>query len=332
MIRFQHIENLFGLVSIPLLIVVFLFLLQWKRKTKQKLGDPGLIGQLIGTYSPVKFSVKFIVALLALATIIMGAANIQKPGSMQDVQRRGVDVMLVLDVSKSMLAEDIKPSRLSKAKQFLLRLVDKMENDRLGLVLFAGRAYMQMPLTIDHGAARMYILDAGPSVVPTQGTVIADALQMANSSFNTKERKYKTIVLISDGEDHDPNALKTAQHMAENGVIIHTIGIGSPDGSTIIDPETHDIKKDAQGNPVISRLNENELKQISDATKGLYTRLDNIDDAVITLSQQIAASDQKSVTDEEFINYKSYFQSFLGIALGLLLIEFFTSERKKSIA
>jgi Ca-activated chloride channel family protein len=231
-----------------------------------------------------------------------------------------------------MLAEDIKPSRLERARQLLSRLIDKLENDRVGMVLFAGRAYMQMPLTVDHSAAKMYIQEAGPAVVPTQGTVIADALQMANTSFNSKERKYKTIVLISDGEDHDPNALKTAQVLADAGVIINTIGIGSPEGATIIDPEKKEIKRDAQGNPVISKLNETELKQLSDLSKGTYLRLDNLDDAVITLSQQIASTEQKSVTDSEFINYRSYFQWFLGLALLLLLIEFFLSERKKAVA
>ena len=139
------------------------------------------------------------------------------------------------------------------------------------------------------------------------------------------------MVLISDGEDHDPNALKTVQKLAESGVIVNTIGIGSPDGSTIIDPETHEIKKDAQGNPVISKLNEAELKQLADASKGIYLRLDNLDDAVTTLSQQIAGTEQKSVTDTEFVNYKSFFQYFLGLALFILLVEFFMTERKKSL-
>lgn len=332
MYRFQHIENLFGLAAIPFLVIVFLAIIRWKKNTTKKLGDPKLVALLVDSYSSLKFSLKFILGMLALAIIITGAANIQQPGKMEDVNRRGVDVMLVLDVSKSMLAEDIKPSRLEKAKQLLLRLMDKLQNDRVGLVLFAGRAYIQMPLTIDHSAAKMYIQEAGPLVVPTQGTVIAEALQMANSSFNTKERKYKSMVLISDGEDHDPNALKTVQKLAENGVIVNAIGIGSPDGSTIIDPETHDIKKDAQGNPVISKLNETELKQLADASKGIYLRLDNLDDAVITLSQQIAGTEQKSVTDTEFVNYKSFFQYFLGAALFLLLLEFFMTERKRALA
>src|ERR1700722_17017470 len=207
MFRVEHISYLYGLGALPLLLAALWMLLAWKKKTAVRIGDPALVKQLIGNYSALRFAIKATLVLLAFAVVVLGAANPQKPGKMENVQRKGVDVMFVLDVSKSMLAQDIKPSRLDKAKQLLTLLSEKLENDRLGLILFAGRPYLQMPLTSDHGAARMYIQDASPDAVPTQGTVIAEALKMANSSFNEKERKYKAIVLISDGEDHDPEAL-----------------------------------------------------------------------------------------------------------------------------
>jgi Ca-activated chloride channel family protein len=327
--RFQHIEYLLGLTALPFLAAVFFLLLQWKRKTVARVGDPVLVLQLIKNFSPARFMIKFGLALLAFSAVVLGAANPQKPGSMENIHRQGVDVMLVLDVSKSMLAQDSKPSRLERAKQLLNRLVDKLENDRLGIVLFAGRAYLQMPLTTDHGAARMYIQDASPDIVPTQGTVIGEALKMANSSFNKKERKYKSIVLISDGEDHDPEALAVAKVLAGDGVMINTVGIGSPEGSTIIDPATNELKKDQEGQTVISKLNEAELQQLADATNGRYMRLDNIDDVLITLTQQLDSIEKKSLNDSEFIDYISYFQWLLGIALGLLLVEFFLSERRR---
>jgi Ca-activated chloride channel family protein len=304
-------------------------LLRWKKKTVARVGDPRLVQQLIKNFSSSRFLIKAVLVLLAFTALIIGAANPQRPGAMEKINRQGVDVMLVLDVSKSMLAKDIKPSRLDRAKQLLLRLVDKLEEDRIGLVLFAGRAYLQMPLTTDHGAGHMYIEEAGPDVVPTQGTVIAEALKMANSSFNSKERKYKSIVLISDGEDHDPEALAVAKHLAENGVVINTVGIGSPEGSPIVDPATNELKKDEQGQTVISKLNEAELQQLADATKGQYIRLDNTEDALITITQQLNSIEKKSVSDAEFIEYKSYFQWLLAIALLLLLIEFFLPERRK---
>jgi tetratricopeptide (TPR) repeat protein len=175
----------------------------------------------------------------------------------------------------------------------------------------------------------MYIQDASPDVVPTQGTVIGEALKMANTSFNSKERKYKAILLVSDGEDHDPEALKVAKTLAANGVMINAVGIGSPEGSPIVDPTTGELKKDEQGNTVISRLNEVELQQLADVTHGHYIRLDNVDDALITETQQLEGVEKKALSDAEFIDYKSYFQWFLGIALALLLVEYFLPERRR---
>jgi Ca-activated chloride channel family protein len=329
MFRVQHIEYLLGLAALPLLGLLFYALLKWKKKTTARIGDPLLVKQLIKNFSSLRWFIKVTLAFLAFILIIIGAANLQKPGAMENINRRGVDVMIVLDVSKSMLARDIKPSRLEKAKQLLLRLMDKLENDRVGLVLFAGRAYLQMPLTTDHGAARMYIRNAGPEAVPTQGTVIGEALRMANTSFNSKERKYKAILLISDGEDHDPEALNIAKNLAANGVMINTVGVGSPDGSPIVDPVTNELKKDEQGQTVISKLNEAELQQLADASNGRYVRMDNLDDVLITMTQQLDSIEKKSLNDAEFIDYKSYFQWFLGLALVLLLVEFFLPEIKR---
>ena len=278
----------------PLLVAALFLLLSWKKKTASRMGDPALIRQLIRNFSPVRFGIKVTAALVAFFVIILAAANPQKPGAMENVHRKGVDVMLVLDVSKSMLARDVKPSRLDKAKQLLLLLTEKLDNDRVGLILFAGRPYLQMPLTSDHGAARMYIQNASPDAVPTQGTVIGDALKMANTAFNSKERKYKSIVLISDGEDHDPEGLKAAKELAQSGVMINTIGIGSPEGSPIVDPATGELKKDEQGNTVMSKLNEAELQQLADASNGEYIRLENVDDALITMSQRIDSAEKKS--------------------------------------
>ncbi len=332
MIRLQHIEYLAGLVAVPVLIFLFWWVLQWKKKVAMKMGDAVLVQQLVSNFSPLKFLIKFILALIAFIAIIAGASNLQKKGSVENVHLTGVDVMLVLDVSKSMLAEDVKPSRLEKAKQLLIRLLDKLENDRVGLILFAGRAYMQMPLTTDQGASRMYIQNASPDAVPTQGTVIADALRMANSAFNSKEHKYKAIVLISDGEDHDPDALHTAKQLADDGVMINTVGIGSADGASIIDPITRESKKDENGQIVISKLNETELSQLADATNGIYMRLDNVDATLITLSQRLDSIEKRALTDTDYINFENYFQWFLGGALLFLLIEFFLPERKMKLA
>ena len=326
--RFQHLEYLLLLAGIPILLMLFLTLLQWKKRIAQKMGDPLLIKQLIRSYSPIKFIIKFCLGLLALAAIVIGAANLRKKGVSDNINRQGVDVMFLLDVSKSMLAADERPSRLEKAKQLLTKLMEALPDDRVGLILFAGRAYMQMPLTIDQRAAKMYIQDAAPDVVPTQGTVISDALRMANGSFNTKEHKYKAVVLVTDGEDHDPDGLKTAKMMGDNGVMINTVGIGSAEGAPIIDPLTHESKKDENGVPVITRLNEAELSQIATVSNGIYIHLDNIESALSELTQRLDSIEKKAVADSEFADYRNYYPWFLAFALLFLLIDVFLSERK----
>ena len=332
MLHFQYIEYFIALAAIPLFFLLYTYLVKWKKNTQKRIGDPALIKELTADYSPKKFLFKFILFVVAFIFCVFAVAGLVTPDGSQKINRKGTDMMIALDVSKSMLAQDVKPSRLDKAKQLLYRLTDRLQNDRLGLILFAGRSYMQMPLTTDHGAAKMYISEAGPDVVPTQGTVFAEALSMANSSFNRNEHKYKAVVLISDGEDHDPDALKVAKQMADDGVMINTVGIGSPEGSEIIDPDTKEPKKDIQGNTVISKLNEQELSGISDATNGIYIHLENLEDATITLTQRLDSIEKRALSDSEFINFKNYFPWFIGLAGILLILELFIPERKRKIA
>jgi Ca-activated chloride channel homolog len=317
--KFQHPENFIGLLLIPLIIVLFYRLISWKKKQGSRIGDPTLVSQLVKSFSARNFALKFILICIAVFFLVAGLANLRAKGSAENISRQGVDVMIMLDVSKSMLAQDVKPSRLDKAKQLLYRLTDRLQNDRIGLILFAGRSYMQMPLTTDHSAAKLYISEAGPEAVPTQGTVFAEGLTMANNSFNRNEHKYKAVVLISDGEDHDPDALRIAKQMADDGVMVNTVGIGSAEGSQIIDPETKEPKKDDKGNIVISKLNEKELTGISDATNGIYIHLENLEDATITLSQRLESIEKRALW-------------FIGLAGILLVLELFIPERKRKIA
>jgi Ca-activated chloride channel family protein len=331
-LKFQHPEYFIGLLLIPLLIYLYTGLVSWKKKLSARIGDPSLVTQLVKSFSAKNFLLKFVLICIAVFSLVAGLANLRARGKAEDITRQGVDVMIVLDVSKSMLAQDVKPSRLDKARQLLYRLTDRLQNDRMGLILFAGRAYMQMPLTTDHSAAKLYISEAGPDAVPTQGTVFSEALSMANSSFNRNEHKYKAVVLISDGEDHDAEALKVAKQMAEDGVMINTVGIGSVEGSEIIDPETKEPKKDDKGNIVISKLNEQELVSLSDATNGIYIHLDNLEDATITLTQRLDSIEKRALADNEFVNFTNYFPWFIGLAGLLLILELFIPERKRKIA
>ena len=238
-LSFQHDKYFILLAVIPLLLVLYFFVLSWKKKTVKKIGDANLVKEMTKNYSPQKFAIKFVLMLTAITVAVFALANLRSPKGVEQVNRNGIDVMIALDVSKSMLAQDIKPNRLERAKQALSKLIDKLNNDRIGIVVFAGRAYLQMPLTGDHGAAKMYLSAASTDVVPTQGTVISDALKMCYASFKNKEKKYKAVILISDGEDHDENALKVAGQMADEGIVINTVGIGSPQGATIKDELTN---------------------------------------------------------------------------------------------
>ncbi|MBK8609872.1 MAG: VWA domain-containing protein [Chitinophagaceae bacterium] len=328
-LRFQHIEYFIALAAIPLLLVMYLLVLRWKKRTIRKIGDENLVREMIKNYSPHKYAVKFTLVLAAFLLGVVALANLRSPKGVEKVNRNGIDVMIAIDVSKSMLARDIKPNRLERAKQALSKLIDKLSNDRVGIVVFAGRAYLQMPLTGDHSATKMYLSSASTDIVPTQGTVIADALDMCYASFNSKEKKYKAVVLISDGEDHDEGALKTAARMAEDGIVINTVGIGSPQGSVIIDELTSQEKLDVNGNTVITRLNEEELRKIAEKGNGLYQLFTNTDELVTTLDAQLGSMDQRTVTEDSLVNYKHYFPYFLFLALILLVIELFVSERAR---
>ena len=331
-IQYQHPELIMGLMALPFIGLLFWYVLRWKNSVTSKIGDERLVKELTRNHSPIKYILKFGFALLAFTSVIVALVNPISAGNMDKVERKGVDVMIALDVSNSMLAEDIKPNRLEKAKQLVNRLIGQLSNDRVGLVLFAGRAYMQMPLTTDHGAAEMYVQNASPGIVPTQGTMISEALKLSAAAFNSKERKYKSVVLITDGEDHDPESMEVAKQLAANGVIVNTVGIGSSMGTPIPDQSTGQFKKDAEGNTVLSKLNEGQLKQLAAATNGIYINPDDVNEAVNAIMNQLSVIQETAVEDAAFKDYIHYFQWFVAAAILLLVIEFILSERNVRIA
>jgi Ca-activated chloride channel family protein len=277
---------------------------------------------------PRAFASNSFLVLLGFVLTAMGVSNLQSPTEVELINRQGIDVMIVLDVSKSMMAQDIQPNRLERAKQLAGKLVDKLSNDRVGLVLFAGRSYLQMPLTTDHSAAKMYINTASTNSVPTQGTVIGEALALANSTFEEKQKKFKAIILITDGEDHDETAIQVAKKMAEEGVLLHTIGVGSSSGTQFTDPETGELKRDNMGNTVMTRLNEKELIDLAQIGNGDYQMLLDTETAVSKILAQINAMEKRTITDNSQLNYRSFFQWFIAGAILLLMAELIISERK----
>ncbi len=331
MLHFQYIEYFLALAAVPLMIFLYSALIKWKQKTAKKIGDPSLVKELTSEYSAKNFLTKFILFISAFALCVFAVAGLVTPNGSQKIKRKGTDMMIALDVSKSMWAQDIQPSRLERAKQVISKIIDNSPDDRIGMVIFAGRAYLQMPLTVDHEAAKMYLSAASPDDVPTQGTVIADALRMCEASFNPKDKTFKSVLLLSDGEDHDNDAIKVTKDLAKDGIMVNTIGIGSPQGAPIMDPETGQYKKDDKGQTVISKLNEKELSDIAQAGNGIYQLYTNTDAVAANIKNQLANIGKETTTsDSLYMSFKQYFQYFLGAAFILLLIEFFFSEKKKS--
>ncbi|MGX5818311.1 VWA domain-containing protein [Chitinophaga lutea] len=335
MLRFQHTEYLWAFTLLIVLAGAFIWITWWKRRSIRRLGDPRLVENLFSGYSRRLFTLKFLLLFAAFFFGVIGLANLQKGSRVEKITRKGVDVIVALDVSKSMLATDVKPDRLTRAKQLVTRLMEKLDNDRVGLVVFAGNAYLQMPLTVDYSAARMYLGSISPDLIPRQGTEINEAIRVADEAFNKKERKHKALVIISDGEDHNEGAIAEAKKALENGVVINTVGIGSPTGSPIPDPENGGMKKDMEGNVVVSKLNEDALRNLAATGKGMYLHLmNNTDEVVNALSGKIDQMEQKEFGENVFTDYNSYFQYFLAICLLLVVLEFFLPEgaKKKTAA
>jgi len=327
--QFQHKEFILLFAVLLLLLGLFIGLSAWKKKVSKRIGDPGLVKALIGNFSIKLFTAKFVFISAAFALGVVAVMNPRKPGASSNITRKGIDVAIAIDVSNSMLAADLAPNRLERAKQFVNKLMNEMPDDRIALVLFAGKAYLQMPLTLDHGAARMFVSTASPVAVPQQGTVITDALTMSANVFNNTEKRFKTVILISDGEEHEESAVKAAAELAEQGVMINAIGVGSPDGTEIIDPATGFAKKDEAGNTVISKLNEETLKQIAAETNGIYIRLQSSDEAVSVIKGQLAQIDKKAFGDVSQINFRTWYFWFAAGMLLLLVIETFIPERRR---
>ena len=332
MLQFENKELIWVFAGLAGMVLLFLGLLVWKKRIASRMGDAKLVKALISNHSSKLFNLKFFILCTAFALGVMAVMNPRKAGASSAVNRKGIDIAIALDVSKSMLAADLPPNRLERAKQFIGKLMNEMPDDRIALVLFAGKAYLQMPLTTDHGAARLFVSSATPDAVPQQGTVVSNALSMSANVFNPTDKRFKTVILISDGEDHDEDAVKTAKDLALQGVMINTVGIGSPEGAVIVDPATGDNKRDEAGNTVISKLNEEGLKEIAAATNGLYTRLQGSDEAVILIKQQLSQIERKAFTDISQMNFTTYYMWFAAAMLLLLLAENFIPVKRKTTA
>ena len=328
MFRFANIEILWLLLSIPALVAAYIVYTLYKRHQLEAFGDKQLVEALMPNASRVRPNIKFSILMLALAFLIIAAARPQWGQNEHTEKRQGIEAIVALDISNSMLAEDVAPCRLDRAKQVLSKMMDQMVDDKVGLVVFAGDAFVQLPITCDYVSAKMFLNSIKPSLIKTQGTAIGQALSTSIRCFGEQSDASRAIILITDGENHEDDAVAVAKRAKEMGIKVLVVGIGKPEGSPIPVPGTHDFIKDRQGNVVVSRLNEDMCREIAGAGDGIYVRCDNTNTALRAIQKELDKLATQEIETQVFTDYNEQFQSFALIALLLLVIDFFIFNRK----
>ena len=328
MFTFANIEVLWLCVTIPVFIAAYLWYTGRKRKQLEEFGDPELMEALMPNASRVRPAVKFSILMVALALLIFAAARPQYGQSEHTEKRQGIEAIVALDISNSMLAEDVAPNRLDRAKQMLSKLMDNMVNDKVGLVVFAGEAFVQLPITCDYVSAKMFLNSIKPELIKTQGTAIGSALSTSIRCFGEQSETSRAIILITDGENHEDDAVAVAQKAKEMGIQVLVVGIGKPEGSPIPLPGTNNFIKDRQGNVVVSKLNEEMCREIAQAGGGIYVRCDNSNTATKAIQKELNKLATQEIETQVFTDYNEQFQSFALLALLLLVIDFFIFNRK----
>lgn len=329
MFRFANIEMLWWLITTPVFVIAYIIYTKHKRRQLMEFGDHELVAQLMPDASKGRPIWKFSLLLLAWVLLIVAGSRPQYGQQEKTIKRQGIEVMVALDISNSMLAEDVAPNRLDRAKQILSKMIDNMVDDKVGLVVFAGEAFTQLPITCDYVSAKMFLNTITPNLISTQGTAIGAALQTAVTSFGaTKSEAGRAIILITDGENHEDDAIAAAKQAQELGIQVFVVGIGKPEGSPIPKPGSNDYFKDRSGQVVVSRLNEEMCQQIAAAGKGIYVRCDNTNTAMRALQQELDRMATAELESTVYADYNEQYQSFVLIALLLIVIEFFILSRK----
>lgn len=331
MFRFANSEFLYLLLVIPLIVLVFVYSRIWRKKAIEKFGNTTLISSLMPEVSKTKPILKFILIVLAYTCLVFTLAGPQFGTKIQEAKRKGIELILAIDVSNSMMATDVQPSRMERAKQAISKMVDKLQNDKIGLVVFAGQAYTQLPITTDYVSAKLFLSTIGPDIVPVQGTAIGAAIDLAASSFDETAEMSKVIVVITDGENHEDDAVGAAEKAAEKGINVYTIGIGSPAGSPIPigdNPTNQDYRRDESGNFIMSKLNEPLLAQIAAAGKGKYYFAAESDLGLNKVIDEIGKKDKKEIDAKIYTDFDDQFQYIAAIVMFLLIIEVLIREKK----
>ncbi len=329
--RFADNTLLIGLLAIPVLIFVFYIVRALYTRKLRSWADDNLLARLVPEVSGVRTVLKFSIVIVSLGLMIIAIARPQFGTKLSEVKRKGVEIVIALDVSNSMLAEDIQPNRLENAKMAISRLIDRLENDKIGLIVFAGDAYVQMPVTTDYSAAKLFLNSISTQIIPKQGTALGAAINMGMRSFSPEVDKSRAIVIITDGENHEEGAEEAAKEAFAAGIRVHTIGIGSPQGVPIPVIGANGFKefrKDYEGNVIISKLNEDLLRNMSAAAGGVYVRANASRTGLNTVLDEMNKMEKQEIQMKVYSEYEEQFVYYAGFALLLLLIDTFVSTRK----
>lgn len=319
------------LLIIPVIVVFFLLLLLWKKQTQKKFADKALLKRLSPNQSVFKSVLKIIVLSLAFASLAIALVNPKIGTKLETVKREGVDIVFAIDVSKSMLAEDIKPNRLEKSKQLVSQIINNLGSDRVGIIAYAGKAFPQLPITTDYSAAKLFLQNMNTDMLSSQGTAINEAILLAKTYYDDDEQTNRVLVIISDGEDHSEAAVQVAEQASQEGIKIFTIGVGETKGGPIPLKRNGIVtgyKKDSQGETVITRLDETTLKNIAAQANGQYIQGRTTDKVVNQMKDILNKMDKTEFEAKQIADFKDQFQWFLGLAILLFFIDIFLLERK----
>jgi len=327
MIQFERPDILYLLFLIPILLLWFIINQKQNRKRMLSFAQDDLLATLMPDRSLRRPKIKFLFISLSIIFFIVGLANPQIGSKLEEMKRQGVEIIIALDVSNSMLAEDIKPNRLERAKRTISQLINKLHGDKVGLIVFAGKAYVQMPTTTDYRAAKMFLSSISPGIVPVQGTAIGEAIDLGINSFTKDNDKNKVLLVITDGENHEEGAIKLAEQATTQGIHVYTIGMGLAEGTPIPVYDRYgrkDYRRDKEGKVIVTKLNEEMLQQVAVAGEGMYlpaTQLEN-------LFEDIQKMDKQEFESKVYSDYEDRFQYFFGLALFFLLLEFIVLNKK----
>lgn len=332
MVQFDEKIYFYLLGILPVVLLFFLVLHIWKKKKQKEFAEANLLKRLAPNKSNFKSTLKLFFLLGGLSFLILGLVNPKIGTKLETVKREGVDIVFAVDVSKSMLAEDIAPNRIEKAKRLVSEIINQLASDRIGIIAYAGQAYPQLPITTDYGAAKMFLQGMNTNMLSSQGTAINSAIELATTYFNDDEQTNRVLFIISDGEDHsEQNTLAAVEEAIENGIKVYTIGVGKPKGAPIPikrNGVVESFKKDAQGEVVITKLNEGILATIAEEGNGQYINGSNTEAAVEYIKEELNKMDKKEFEAKQFAEYKDQFQWFLGIGLLFLFLDVFILDRK----